>query len=207
MTITETLYFNTREFVTVTVSFTAEFSLSYYEYEELALAYLRIYHEFAKFFLEQLRVRDNYVALILENARIYDEYDEFTLKYYRIYYENGSLYITIYIHGKSIHSHIRVGHLDVSVLTTAVRNVGAWFDYNLKMSTHINKICQFVYYHLHNIRQSRNYVIQDNTKLLMQAVIMTRIDYCNGPLYNVPAVHVSATTSSEYSSAFNYFHA
>ena len=97
--------FNTREFVTVTVSFAVEFSLSYHEYEELALAYLRIYHEFAKFSLEQLRVRDNYAELILENARIYDEYDEFTLEYYWIYYGNG----------KSIHSHIYTGSLHIVI--------------------------------------------------------------------------------------------
>ena len=32
---------------------------------------------------------------------------------------------------------------------------------------------------------------QDSTKLLVQAVIMARIDYCNGLLYNVPAAHLS----------------
>ena len=88
-------------------------------------------------------------------------------------------------------NHIKVGHVDVSVQTTAVRNLGAWFDCNLKMSTHINKICQSVYYHLHNIRQIRKYITQDSTKLLVQAVIMARIDYCNGLLYNVPAAHLS----------------
>ena len=75
--------------------------------------------------------------------------------------------------------------------TAAVRNLGAWFDRNLSMSTHINKICQSVYYHLHNIRQIRKYLTQDSAKLLVQAVIMARIDYCNGLLYNVPAVHLS----------------
>ena len=73
----------------------------------------------------------------------------------------------------------------------AVRNLGAWFDRNLSMSTHINKICQSVYYHLHNIRQIRKYLTQDSAKLLVQVVIMARIDYCNGLLYNVPAAHLS----------------
>ena len=73
--------------------------------------------------------------------------------------------------------HIKVGHVDLSVETAAVRNLGAWFDRNLSMSTHINKICQSVYYHLHNIRQIRKYLTQDSAKLLVQAVIMARIDY------------------------------
>jgi len=59
------------------------------------------------------------------------------------------------------------------------------------MSTHINKICQSVYYHLHNIRQIRKYLTQNSAKLLVKAVIMARIDYCNGLLYNVPAAHLS----------------
>ena len=33
--------------------------------------------------------------------------------------------------------------------------------------------------------------IQDSTKLLVKAVIMARIDYCNGLLYNVPGIHLS----------------
>ena len=37
--------------------------------------------------------------------------------------------------------HTKVGHVDLSVETAAVRNLGAWFDRNLSMSTYINKIC------------------------------------------------------------------
>ena len=33
----------------------------------------------------------------------------------------------------------------------SVRNLGAWFDANMNMTTHINTICQSIYYHLHNI--------------------------------------------------------
>ena len=87
--------------------------------------------------------------------------------------------------------HNKVGHVDVSVESTAVRNLGAWFDCNLCMSTHINKICQSVYYHLHNIRQMRKYLAQNSANLFVQAVIMARMDYCNGLLYDVPAAHLS----------------
>lgn len=76
-------------------------------------------------------------------------------------------------------------------MTTAMRNLGAWFDCNLNVSTHINKICQSVYYHLHNIRQIRKFLTFGSTKLLVQAVIMARIDYCNGLLWRIPEVHLS----------------
>ena len=71
----------------------------------------------------------------------------------------------------------------------SVRNLGAWFDANMNMTTHINNICQDIYYHLHNIRRIRKYLSYDNRKSIVQAIIMSRLDYCNG-LYGTPAVHL-----------------
>ena len=39
----------------------------------------------------------------------------------------------------------------------SVRNLGAWFDANMNMTTHINRICQSIFYHLRNIRRIRKY--------------------------------------------------
>lgn len=58
------------------------------------------------------------------------------------------------------------------------------------MTTHINKICQSVLYHLHNIRRIRKFMNYGNRKSLVQAVIMSRIDYCNGLLFGVSATHL-----------------
>ena len=74
------------------------------------------------------------------------------------------------------------------IASSAVRNLGSWFDVNLKMTEQINKTCQSVYYHLRNIRQIRKFLTPASTKLLIQGVIMARIDYCNGLLYSVLAV-------------------
>ena len=52
----------------------------------------------------------------------------------------------------------------------------------------LQKTCQSVYYHLHNIRQIRKFLTPTSTKLLIQGVIMARIDYCNGLLYSVLTV-------------------
>ena len=77
------------------------------------------------------------------------------------------------------------------IVSSAVRNLGSWFDVNLKMTEQINKTFQSVYYHLHNIRQIRKFLTPPSAKLLVQGVIMARIDYCNGLLYGVPDVHLS----------------
>ena len=75
------------------------------------------------------------------------------------------------------------GEVKVSVVY-CVRNLGAWFDANMNMSTHINSVCQAICYH---IRCIRNYLSYDNRKSIVQAIIMSRLDYCNILLYGTPA--------------------
>ena len=84
---------------------------------------------------------------------------------------------------------LQVGEVKVSAVYS-VRNLGAWLAANMNMTTHINTICQSIYYHLHNIRRIRKYLSYDNRKSIEQAVIMSRLDYCNGLLYGTPAVHL-----------------
>ena len=72
----------------------------------------------------------------------------------------------------------------------SVRNLGAWFDANMNMTTHVNTICQSIYYYLHNIRHIREYLSYDNRKSIVQAIIMSRLEYCNGLLYGTPAFHI-----------------
>jgi len=56
---------------------------------------------------------------------------------------------------------LQVGEVKVSAVYS-VRNLGAWFDANMNMTTHINSICQSIYYHLHNIRRIRKYLSYDH---------------------------------------------
>ena len=78
-------------------------------------------------------------------------------------------------------SQLTIGHASVPTITS-VRHLGSWFDCHLSMTTHINKSYQHVLYHLHNIRRSRKFLTYDITKSLVQAVMMSRIDYCNSLL-------------------------
>ena len=65
---------------------------------------------------------------------------------------------------------LQVGEVKVSAVHS-IRNLGAWFDANMNMTTHINSICQSIYYHLHNIRLIRKYLSYDNRKSIVQAII------------------------------------
>lgn len=70
---------------------------------------------------------------------------------------------------------------------TSVRNLGAWFDSQLTMNTHVNKVCSVAYFHLYNIKRIRKYLSQDTTEKLVHAFFSSRIDYCNSLLYGLPA--------------------
>jgi hypothetical protein len=87
-------------------------------------------------------------------------------------------------------SSIVIGQDNVPVVLCA-RNLGVWFDNNLNMSHHINKTCQSVVYHLHNIRCIRKFLSYEDRKSVVQALIMSRIDYCNSLLFDVTDVHLS----------------
>jgi len=64
----------------------------------------------------------------------------------------------------------------------AVRNIGAWFDKELNMKTHVQKICQSAYMHIRSIGLIRKYLDQKSTENLVHAFVTSRIDYANALL-------------------------
>ena len=74
---------------------------------------------------------------------------------------------------------------------TSVRNLGSWFDQNLSVISHINKICNAASFHIYNIRRIRKYLNNDATQTLVHSIVIGSLDYCNSLLYKVPALHMS----------------
>ena len=85
------------------------------------------------------------------------------------------------------HSAISIGG-ELIETKPCVRNLGAYFDSELKMETHVNNILKVGYFHLRQIRIIRKYLTDFATKCLVYATIMSRIDYANALLYNIPDV-------------------
>ena len=84
---------------------------------------------------------------------------------------------------------LRIGQVMVSSVSNA-RNLGSWFDNNLSIKTAINKTCQSAFYHLHNIRRIKRFLCFEDRKAIVQAIVMSRIDYCNSLLFGVPSTHL-----------------
>jgi len=70
--------------------------------------------------------------------------------------------------------------------SAAVRDLGVQLDAELSMKQHINKTVAVCYFHLRRLRQIRRRVSSEVTTRLVQAFILSRLDYCNSVLAALP---------------------
>ena len=61
----------------------------------------------------------------------------------------------------------------------AARNLGVIFDSQLSMSAQVSAVCRTGYYHLRQLRPLVRCLSEDAAKILIQAFINTRLNYCN----------------------------
>ena len=64
--------------------------------------------------------------------------------------------------------------------TSRVKNLGCWFDGQLKMDS----ICKTTFFHLYNIRRMTKFHNFESTKV--NAFVISRLDFCNCLLYGLP---------------------
>ena len=75
--------------------------------------------------------------------------------------------------------------------STKVRNLGVIFDQTLSAESFINATCRSAWYNLRNINRVRKSLTMDSAKILVQAYITSRLDYCNSLLYGAPSTHLN----------------
>jgi len=68
----------------------------------------------------------------------------------------------------------------------SVRNLGLILDNTLGMEKQVNSICKSCYYQIRNIGLIRKYINDETCKTLVQALIISRLNYSNALLYNIP---------------------
>ncbi len=66
--------------------------------------------------------------------------------------------------------------------SSSVRNLGVIFDDQLTFKDHIVKTARSCRFALHNIRKIRPYLTEHAAQLLIQALVFSRLDYCNALL-------------------------
>ncbi len=70
--------------------------------------------------------------------------------------------------------------------STSVRNLGVVFD-QLTFKEHIAKTARSCRFALHNIRKIRPFLTEHAAQLLVQALVISRLDYCNALLAELPS--------------------
>jgi hypothetical protein len=66
------------------------------------------------------------------------------------------------------------------------RNLGVEFDSDHSFNHHISNICRSSYYQIRQLRQIRSSLDITSAKLLANALVSSKLDYCNSLLYNLP---------------------
>ncbi len=115
-----------------------------------------------------------------------------TGKKYFIYFDNTKI-LRLNVFKYKIHSifFINIHYIRrcSSTITpsASVRNLGVIFDDQLTFKEHIAKTARSCRFALHNIRKIRPFLTEHAAQLLVQALVISRLDYCNALLAGLPS--------------------
>ena len=62
------------------------------------------------------------------------------------------------------------------------------FDEHLTMEAHFNSVCRSSFFHLHNVSSIRRVLDMKTTVIIVQAPVISRLDYCNSLLCGLPTI-------------------
>ena len=74
----------------------------------------------------------------------------------------------------------------VTELTEKVRDLGVILDKNLILTYHFNETCRKATNAIRSIGRIRKYLTNENRKLLVNALVISLLEYCNSILYGLP---------------------
>lgn len=79
--------------------------------------------------------------------------------------------------------------------SNTVRNLGVTMDRTLSLMNHINNIRKTAFYYLRWIRKVRPVLTEYIAKCIVHALVISKIDYCNSLLVNLPASTINKLQS------------
>ena len=66
----------------------------------------------------------------------------------------------------------------------SVKSLGVVLDAENSMQRHVANLCRISYYHLRELRRVRRYLNHETAVKVANALVSSRLDYCNSLLYN-----------------------
>ena len=85
---------------------------------------------------------------------------------------------------------IKIG-TDQIQCSESARNLGYFYDSTMKGCTHINKLSSMLYIIIKRISRIRQTINLETTKTLVQALVTTKLDYCNSLMMGTPGYNFS----------------
>lgn len=82
-----------------------------------------------------------------------------------------------------------------------VKILGVTFDNNMTMQKHITNTCRSANIYIRKIRSIRRYLTIDAVRTLVQAVVISRLDYCNSLLIGLPLNRIRTLQVTQNSAA------
>ena len=64
-------------------------------------------------------------------------------------------------------------------ITSETRNLGIIMDANFTLSSHVNDLCKKAFFFINSIDRIRKYLPLDPLKRLVNALVISHLDYCN----------------------------
>ena len=61
----------------------------------------------------------------------------------------------------------------------AVKNLGVWFDSDFSFTKHVKNVCKLCFIQMRDLRQIRQYLTSDAALTAANALVGSRLDYCN----------------------------
>ena len=82
-----------------------------------------------------------------------------------------------------------------------VRNLGVYLAQNLTMEAHIKYVEKSCNFQIRNIHRIRQFLSESTCKTLVQALVTSRIDYCNSLLIGMPKCDLHRLKKVQHSAA------
>ena len=96
---------------------------------------------------------------------------------------------------------LNIGGCNVTPGDEPPRNLGVLFDSTLGLKQHINKLCKSINYNIYSIGKIRKYINKPAAEMLVNAIVTSKMDYCNSLLYGIKEYHLDQLQRCQNSAA------
>ncbi|XP_046549338.1 uncharacterized protein LOC124259276 [Haliotis rubra] len=81
-------------------------------------------------------------------------------------------------------AYLSIGQAEI-YFSDEVKSLGVYLDSQLTMEKQVDSLCRTCYFHLRCIRQIRHLLTTETTKILVQSLVLSRLDYANSLLFGI----------------------